>query len=175
MKVERIRLRAGQALGQRQALVNGEQCRFLVSWARRLSWNEVARAFRTTWDQVFSSVEMAVSWGREHQNLEGIEAIGVDEIAWQRGHRYLTLVYQIDAGCRRLLWQAQHRGCGLARRVRPGRYCASFVAKQAGHALHILDRFHIMAQLGKAIDEVRAEEARKLKCEGYEPILISTR
>lgn len=25
-----------------------------------------------------------MSWGREHQNLEGIEAIGVDEIAWQR-------------------------------------------------------------------------------------------
>ena len=45
---------------------------FLAAWAERLSWNEVARVFRTTWDQVFSSVEMAVSWGREHQNLEGI-------------------------------------------------------------------------------------------------------
>ena len=49
------------------------------------------------------------------------------------------------------------------------------IAKKAGHALHILDRFHIMAQLGKAIDQVRAEEARKLKREGYEPILSSTR
>ena len=38
-----------------------------------------------------------------------------------------------------------------------------------------LDRFNIMAQLGKGIDQVRAEEARKLKCEGYEPILSSTR
>ena len=49
------------------------------------------------------------------------------------------------------------------------------IAKKAGHALHILDRFHIMAQRGKAIDPVRAEEARKLKREGYEPILSSTR
>ena len=32
-----------------------------------------------------------------------------------------------------------------------------------------------MTQLGKAIDQVRAEEARKLKREGYEPILSSTR
>ena len=48
---------------------------FLAGWAKRLSWNEVARVFRTPWDQVFSSVEMAVSWGHEHQNLEGIEAI----------------------------------------------------------------------------------------------------
>lgn len=47
--------------------------------------------------------------GRAHQDLSGIEAIGVDEIAWQRGHKYLALVYQIDAGCRRLLWIGQER------------------------------------------------------------------
>ncbi len=80
---------------------------FLAGWAKRLSWKEVAGAFRTTWDHVFCSVEMAVTWGRAHQDLSGIEAIGVDEIAWQRGHKYLTLVYQIDAGCRRLLWIGQ--------------------------------------------------------------------
>ena len=156
--------------------------------------------FRTTWAQVFSSVEMAVSWGREHQNLEGIEAIGVDEMAWQRGRWYLTLVYQIDAGCRRLLRQVQHRGCGLARRRKARtllrffgwlgrertqelRYVCSelwkpylkVIAKKAGHALHILERFHIMAQLGKAIAQVCAKEARKLKCEGYAPILSATR
>jgi transposase len=82
---------------------------FLAGWARRLSWKEVAEAFRTTWDHVFCSVEMAVAWGRVHQDLSGIEAIGVDEIAWQRGHNYLTLVYQIDAECRRLLWIGQER------------------------------------------------------------------
>ena len=47
---------------------------------------------------------MAVEWGRAHQYLDDIEAIGIDEIQWQRGHWYLTLVYQIDAGCRQLLW-----------------------------------------------------------------------
>jgi len=66
---------------------------FLAGWAKRLSWKEVAEAFRTTWDHVFCSVERAVVWGREHQNLSGVKAIGIDEIAWQRGHRYLTLVY----------------------------------------------------------------------------------
>ena len=30
--------------------------------------------------------------------LARIEAIGVDEIQWQRGHHYLTLVYQIEEG-----------------------------------------------------------------------------
>ena len=66
-------------------------------------------AFRTTWDHVFCSVERAVTWGRKHQDLSGIEAIGIDEIAWQRGHRYLTLVYQIDGHRKRLLWIGEKR------------------------------------------------------------------
>ena len=82
---------------------------FLAGWAKRLSWKEVAEAFRTTWDHVFCSVERAVVWGREHQNLSGVKAIGIDEIAWQRGHRYLTLVYPIDEHCKRLLWVGEKR------------------------------------------------------------------
>jgi transposase len=41
--------------------------------------------------------------------MDGVEAIGVDEIQWRRGHKYLTLVYQIDDGCRRLLWVGKDR------------------------------------------------------------------
>ena len=82
---------------------------FLATWARRLSWKEVAEVFHTSWQKVFRSVEMAVEWGRAHQCLDDIQAIGVDEIQWKRGYRFLTLVYQIDAGCRRLLWIGEHR------------------------------------------------------------------
>ena len=33
----------------------------------------------------------------------------MDEIQWQRGHKYLTLVYQIEDGMPRLLWVAEDR------------------------------------------------------------------
>lgn len=33
----------------------------------------------------------------------------MDEIAYGRGHKYLTLVYQIEAGCVRLLWVGKER------------------------------------------------------------------
>ena len=82
---------------------------FLAGWAKRLSWKGVAEAFGTTWQNVFRSVKHAVSWGLAHRSLEGIEAIGVDEVQWQKGHKYLTLVYQIDAGRKRLLWIGQDR------------------------------------------------------------------
>ena len=82
---------------------------FLARWAKRMSWQEVACIFRTNWRNVFESVKHAVFWGVFHQKLGAIEAIGVDEIQWQRGHRYLTLVYQIEDGMKRLLWVAQER------------------------------------------------------------------
>ncbi len=49
------------------------------------------------------------------------------------------------------------------------------IAKKAGNAINILDRFHIMAHLSKAIDEVRAGEAKELKQKGYEAVLTKTR
>ena len=45
-----------------------------------------------------------VEWGLKQRSLEGITAIGVDEIQWRKGHKYLTLVYQINQGCVRFLW-----------------------------------------------------------------------
>jgi hypothetical protein len=56
------------------------------------------------------AVRWVAEFGLEHRNLAGVEAIGVDEIHWGKGQQYLTpLVYQIDAGCRRLLYVGRER------------------------------------------------------------------
>jgi transposase len=161
---------------------------FLARWAKRLSWKEVAAVFQTSWDKVFHAVEMAVDWGRAHQDLGAITAIGVDEVQWQRGHRYLTLVYQIDTRCKRLLWVGKERKVktllsffrwfGAERSAGLKFVCSDMwkpylkvIAKKAAQAVHVLDRFHIMAHLSKAIDEVRASEVKALKAGGYEPVL----
>ena len=165
---------------------------FLARWARRLSWQEVAQVFHTSWGKVFRSVELAVEWGRAHQELSGIASIGIDAIACQRGHRYLTLVYQIDEGRRRLLWVGQERRTktllrffrwfGKERSAALRFICSDMwkpylkvVAKKAGDAIHVLDRFHIMAKMNKALDEVRAKESKELAAKGYEPVLNRTR
>jgi len=41
--------------------------------------------------------------------------------------------------------------------------------------MHILDRFHVMTHFGKAVDKVRATEARELKAKGQEPVLTGSR
>jgi len=165
---------------------------FLAGWAKRLSWQGVAEAFGTTWQNVFRSVQHAVSWGLAHRDLSGIEAIGVDEVAWQKGHKYLTLVYQIDSGRKRLLWIGKDRTAktflrffrmlGKERSQQLKFVCSDMwkaylkvIAKKASQAIHVLDRFHIMQKMNQAIDEVRAGEARQMQKDGYEPILKHSR
>jgi transposase len=165
---------------------------FLANWAQRLAWQEVATVFHTTWEHVRNAVRHAVFWGLVHRDLSGVEAIGVDEIQWRRGHHYLTLIYQIDSGCRRLLWIGRERTAASLQKgldVLGDSFCQGLrfvcsdlwqpylkvLASRAGQALHVLDRFHLMKQLGEAIDDVRASEARRLKQDGYEPLLKHSR
>ena len=165
---------------------------FLARWARRLAWSEVAAVFHTTWEHVRDAVRHAVCWGLVHQELTNVTALGIDEIQWRRGHHYLTLVYQIDEGSKRLLWVGRERTEASLRRCfdllgeevcRTLRFVVSdmwqpylkVVAEYAGSAVHVLDRFHIMKQMGEAIDKVRAGEARQLRRDGYEPVLKHSR
>lgn len=165
---------------------------FLSTWARRLSWSEVASIFHTSWDSVCRSVEHAVQWGLSHRDLSGIRALGVDEIAWQKGHKYLTLVYDISGPIKRLLSVAEDRvesslreclsslGESVCREVQ---YVCSdmwkaylnVIGEQLTQAVHVLDRFHIMQQFGKALDAIRAEEHKQLKRDGYEAVLTRSR
>src|SRR5881296_384569 len=165
---------------------------FLARWARRLSWKETAEAFRTSWDKVFDAVEHVVTWGLEHRTLGQIDAIGVDEIQYAKGHKYLTLVYQIDQGLTRLLWVGKERtiesfqgfftliGEKLASQIEF--VCSDMwqpyldvIRQKCSQALHILDRFHIVAKMNKALDEVRAAETRRMAQDGHQPLLKKSR
>ena len=55
-----------------------------VYGAVRMSWQEVADIFRTSWEKVFRSMDRRLGAGA---GLEGVTAIGVDEILWRRGHK----------------------------------------------------------------------------------------
>ena len=165
---------------------------FLARWARRMSWSEVARIVGTNWGVVYRAIDWVVLYGLAHRCLDGVTAIGFDEIAVWKGHKYLTVVYQIDAGARRLLWVGKDRTQATARgfflmfgegRAKALQFVVSdmwkpylnVIKQQAGQALHILDRFHVVMKLNKAIDEVRAKEARQMARSGFEPVLKHSR
>jgi len=97
-----------------------------------------------------------------------------------------TRTQRVRNHCKRLLWIGQERKVKTllrffrwfgAERSRELKYLCSdsefasdmwkpylkVIAKKAGRAVHVLDRFHIMAHFSKAIDEVRAKEVKELK------------
>lgn len=164
---------------------------FLAHWAKRLPWKEVGSIFGVSWHQVSAAVHYIVQYGLEKRDLSGILAIGIDEIMMRKG-KFLTVVYQIDPVCRRLLWIGKGRDVrtlirffrflGKERYQQIEVVCSDMwqaylkvIRKKIPQALHILDRFHIVANLNKALNEVRAEEAKRLKGKGYEPVLTGTR
>jgi transposase len=165
---------------------------FLATWAKRLSWSEVASIFGTSWNSVCRAVEHAVEWGLAHRNLSLVTALGVDEIAWARGHTYLTLVYDISGATKRLLAVAEERTesslrecldslgpsvCGGVKYVCSDMWKAylKVIAEQLTQVVHVLDRFHVMQQFGKALDAIRADESKRLVRDGYEPVLKKSR
>jgi transposase len=89
-----------------------------------------------------------------------IDAIGVDEIQYSKGHKYLTLVYQIDLYVTRLLWIGKERtiesfqgffttiGEEITSKI--VFICSDMwepylkvIREKCSDALHILERFHI--------------------------------
>jgi transposase len=158
---------------------------FLARWARRLSWKETAEIFSASWDAVRRSVEWVVTWGLEHRDLSGITAVGIDELHHGRGKtslNFLTLVYQIDRGTRRLLWIGRsrteatlregfdelenlHAGLLAGLRVICSDMWKPFlkvVRQRCGHALNVLDPFHVSRHLNEALDAVRRGEQSRL-------------
>jgi transposase len=115
---------------------------FLARWARRLSWKETAEAFRTSWDKVFDAVEHVVTWGLKHRTLGQIDAIGVDEIQYSKGHKYLTPVYQIDLGVTPFAFDRQRENDRILSRI----------LHHHGRGNHIKDRVHLLRHVGTLLE-----------------------
>jgi len=104
----------------------------------------------------------------------------------------LTLVYRIDLDVTRLLWGRKERtiesfqgfftmiGDDVASKI--VFVCSDMwepyltvIREKCSEALHILDRFHIVAKMNKALDEIRAGESRRMAMQGRTPVLKKSR
>lgn len=111
--------------------------------------------------------------------LDGVEVIGMDEFAIQKGHRYATVV--VEPYCKRVLWVGRGRGrldvrpffelLGPAGRQRLRAVVIDMSAAyteevrfQCPNAQIVYDLFHVLAKYGReVIDRVRVDEANRLR------------
>ena len=153
---------------------------YLADWAKVLSWQEVGRRFGVGWHRVFESVRYVVEWDMAHRDLSGVTAIGIDEVHFGKGQKYLTVVYQLCGDLRRLLFiTPRHDSAALSgifdemgatwcdgiTHVCTDMWKAyrTVIEKRLMNAMHILDRFHIVKLLNEAVDQVRRQETAKLR------------
>ena len=142
--------------------------------AQQMAKTPIARLLRIAWETVGRIVERVVSDRLDEHRLDGLVAIGVDEISYRKGQRYLTCVADHQTGA--IVW------------ARPGRNAATLQAffdglgerRQSIKAVSIdmsagyenavnaalpaaevcFDPFHVVALAGRAVDEVRRAEWR---------------
>lgn len=114
---------------------------------------------------------------RDGHRIRGLKSIGIDEISYCKGHKYATVVYDLDRSC--VLWVGQGKGRKTIDRFF-NEILSKYQKKQIKWAscdmsqayigaieYHcpdvklVLDRFHIAKALNEAVDEVRKEQWRE--------------
>ncbi len=145
-----------------------------VAWlAVHTSKSAVKQLMRVAWATVGRIIDRVVGEVRERVDpLDGLTRIGIDEVAYRKGHRYLTVVVDHDSG--KLVWAAPGANkktlaaffdaLGDERRSQirlvsadGAPWIADMVVERCSNALLCLDPFHVVQWATKALDEVRRE------------------
>lgn len=143
-----------------------------AAWlAARMSASAVTGLLRIAWRSVIGIVGRVVDAALAGvDRLAGLRRIGIDEVAYRKGQRYLTLVVDHDTG--RLVWAADGRDKATVRRffdeLGPERaallthvsadaaaWIGDVVTERAPRAVRCLDPYHLVAWVTDALDKVR--------------------
>jgi transposase len=145
-----------------------------VAWlATQSSKTAVTQLMRVAWRTVGSIVaRVSADIDTRVDRLAGLRRIGIDEISYKRGHRYLTVVVDHDTGA--LVWAAPGRdeatlhrffealGAERAAQIThvtadAADWIATVVAERCPNAVRCADAFHVVAWATDALDEVRRQ------------------
>jgi len=155
--------------GAKHTYLFEDTCAWLAAHA---AISVVAVFLRVAWRTIAAIVGRVIADGRDTNDLlAGLTRIGIDEIAYRKGHRYLTCV--VDHGTGRLVWAAEGRNkdtltaffddLGAQRAASlthvscdGAEWIHAVVAERAPAALICLDPYHVVAWAMKALDKVRA-------------------
>jgi transposase len=161
--------------------------RLAIDVLRQCDVSGATRILRISWDEAWGLMERAVTRGRERKAARVVRRIGVDEKAAAKGHRYLTLVCDLDEGTVEHIAEDRKQEsldgyyAGLSKQQLKGieavamdmwePYIQATRARVPDAAEKIVfDRFHVMGHVGKAVDTVRKQEHRELMESGDETL-----
>lgn len=144
----------------------------MVAWlAQRMDKTGLARLMRSSWETVNKILARVVADHLDDSRLNGLYRLGVDEISYRRGHKYLTVVVDHDTG--KVVWVGHGRSadtlavfyqllgpdrCGELEAVTMDASAAYISATQTHvpDAAICMDGFHVIAWANDAVDRTLA-------------------
>ncbi len=145
-----------------------------VAWlAVRTSKSAVQALMRVAWRTVGAIVARVAADARVRvDRWADLRRIGIDEISYKRGHKYLTVVVDHDSGY--LIWAAPGRDKKTLRRfftalgaercaqithvsADGAQWIADVVAERCPNAVRGADPFHVVQWATEALDQVRRD------------------
>jgi transposase len=164
--------------------------RWAIMWLQMASQSAVARQLDLSWDEVHAIQQRAVKRGLKRRKIESVPVIGIDEKAYKKGHRYLTLVY--DHANSRVLYVGDERKESslqgfwdmLTADQKAGIEAVSmdmwdpFINSVRANVPNaeekiVFDKYHIASHLGNAVDLVRRGENKALRSTGDDRLVGS--
>lgn len=144
----------------------------VVAWlAQRMDKTAITRLLRCSWEAVANIVIRVVADHLDHARLEQVYRIGVDEVSYRKGHRYLTVVADHDrddaviwagegksaATLEQFYDQLGEAGCEQLQAVSLdlGAAFKKATDAKAPQARQCVDPFHLVALANEAINKAR--------------------
>lgn len=146
--------------------------RYVLELMRRMTVEDVSRHLGMSWDTVKEIHLGALRARHKRRRIKHLRFLGVDEIAVRKGHRYLTVVVDLDTG--RVVWTAEGRKSVslepfLRRLKRAGApvqaiamdmwpsYIRAVLNTYSSRVL-VFDRYHVIADFNRMLDTLRRQE-----------------
>ena len=172
-------------LGEDNSAMTYEFESFVLDLEQECSIESVCRLLDMNWHPCWGVMERAVERGRQRKAHRIPERIGVDEKSFSKGHRYETLVYDIDSGTveyvgdkrdqnsleeyyKRFTVEERQQAKSIAMDMWDPYIAATKAYIPEAERKIVFDRYHVMRLVVEAVDKVRKQEHRALMEDGNE-------
>lgn len=163
--------------------------RYALELSRRMTIRDVAMHLGVGWDAIKEIQRRDLSRRFARPKLKHLRRIAIDEIAVARGHRYLTVVMDLETGA--VVFVGDGKGAGALKpfwkRLRPSKarieavamdmsaaYRGAVSAHLPGAAI-VFDRFHVVKLFNDKLSELRRAMHREASDVMHKAVLKGTR
>lgn len=163
--------------------------RYALQLSRLMTIQDVARHLQVGWDTIKDIQKRDLQHRFKRPRLGKLKQIAIDEIAVGRGHRYLTVVLNLQSGA--VVFVGDGKGADALlpfwRRLRASGARVEAVAtdmsaayvqavrEHLGEAVHVFDHFHVIKLFNEKFSDFRRELHREATDRLHKEVLKGTR